>query len=68
MKKIKAMLIHWLGGHTDKDMAKYGLEETIESFEMVKEFMERLNGTDADTWCKKAYSYVSDMIVWLKED
>lgn len=62
MKKIKAMLIHLLGGVTQK-------ESFIVSYEManvwqyrrvrlIRSYLELLNGTDTDTWCKAAYAYI----------
>lgn len=62
MKKIKAMLIHLLGGVTQKEsfLVSYEMANVWQyrRVRLIRSYLELLNGTDTDTWCKAAYAYI----------
>lgn len=65
MKKIKAMLIHWLGGVTREEHEEDGQNITdivrYSTACRIRDYMNLMHGMDADQWCKCAYDYVKRM-------
>lgn len=69
MKKIKEILIHWLGGYTEKDKFEAtfdlayrigsGYGRAVERSE-IKVFADSLYGLSADEWCNKMYEYLTE--------
>ena len=65
-EKIKTFLIHWLGGMT-ADEAK---SSDLRSFQngayggllVIRKYMDSLNGTPADDWCKLVYDFILQAI------
>lgn len=62
MKKIKEILIHWLGGYTAEEFE----QESQESYEVgylsnnsdVKKYADSLYGLPSEEWCKQMYEYL----------
>lgn len=72
MKKIKNFIIHALGGVTEqeKDLELYEITVKARQYEMrlCRLFLESMNGTEADEWCRNAYDYVCKRIQFLQQD
>lgn len=62
MKKIKNYIIHLLGGYTREEAEEirstYFEKGAINVASAIKIYLETLNGTPADEWCKLVYNYV----------
>lgn len=60
--KLKAKLIHLLGGYTEAEQRENGREAYDAGVETMlhsmKVFADRLNGLPADDWCKKMYGFI----------
>ena len=62
MNKMKRLIIHLLGGYTEEDFDEivdknYEIGKKVASRE-IKTYLDLINGTPADEWCKLAYMYV----------
>lgn len=62
MNKLKTTLIHWLGGVTVEESRESDTNSWLIArlvvLEQVKGYMDSINGTPADDWCKKVYSHI----------
>lgn len=65
MKKLKAMLIHLLGGVTREEHEEdsQNITEIVRYSTAcrIRDYMNLMHGMDADKWCKCAYDYVKRM-------
>lgn len=58
MKKIKNCIIHMLGGYTEEDLNEECYYARNLEVTNIKKYLELLNGTPADEWCKLVYKYI----------
>ena len=62
INRIRRKMIHWLGGVTQKESSMVSYEMANEwqyrRVRLIRSYLELLNGTDTDTWCKAAYAYI----------
>ena len=62
INRIRRKMIHWIGGVTQKEsfMVSYEManEWQYRRVRLIRSYLELLNGTDTDTWCKAAYAYI----------
>lgn len=62
INRIRRKMIHLLGGVTQKEsfMVSYEMvnEWQYRRVRLIRSYLELLNGTDTDTWCKAAYAYI----------
>lgn len=72
MKKIKNFIIHALGGvtRTDFEQAIFMYRVSARRYEMnlLRLFLESMNGKEADEWCRNTYDYVCKRIQFLQQD
>lgn len=67
MKRIKANLIHWLGGRTAEESADMTLHaRNIGIYagkclarRAMRIYADRLYGRPAEEWCEKMYEYIT---------
>lgn len=57
-KKIENYIIHLLGGYTVEDLNNANREVYEKTINRILTYMELLNGTPADDWCKLVYKYI----------
>lgn len=71
MKKIKTLLIHLLGGISQLECEKIVCESNLRvdfmRVESICHYMDIINGTPADDWCKLVYSHITDISDFLSE-
>ena len=62
MKKIKAKIIHLLGGLTMEESRRSNIAYVrfveFDRVRRIREYLDLMNGVPADDWCKMAYNYV----------
>lgn len=58
INRIRRKMIHWLGGVTQKESFMVSYERQYRRVRLIRSYLELLNGTDTDTWCKAAYAYI----------
>ena len=62
--KIKNYIIHLLGGYTEEEVSRRQSENFERGKKMfaieAKYYLDHLNGTPADEWCKLAYEYIKN--------
>ena len=62
INRIRRKMIHWLGGVTQKESFMVSCEMVnvcqYRRVRLIRSYLELLNGTDTDTWCKAAYAYI----------
>lgn len=66
MNKIKAFIIHKLGGCTEQEYLKLGrtqfCEGRLASMYLAKQHAENLMGLSGDAWSQDMYQYIVDDI------
>lgn len=62
MKKIKAMLIHLLGGVTEEEIQAISMDFAsvmeLKRVAIIRKYLDLMNGAQPDDWCKQAYAYI----------
>lgn len=58
MKKIKEYIIHMLGGYTQEELNYECYYATKLEITNIKSYLDLINGTNADDWCKMVYNYI----------
>ena len=58
INRIRRKMIHWLGGVTQKESSEMANVWQYRRVRLIRSYLELLNGTDTDTWCKAAYAYI----------
>ena len=62
INRIRRKMIHWLCGVTQKESFMVSCEMVnvcqYLRVRLIRSYLELLNGTDTDTWCKAAYAYI----------
>ena len=67
MKKIKAVIIHLLGGYTKKETSKQFTQGVLFALQYHKDFMNTLYGKPAEEWCRIAYYEVTKNLEYVKK-
>lgn len=64
MKKIKEILIHWLGGYTEEEICKSYRNGYYTGWDIntrgIKRFADSLYGLNAEDWCEKMYEFIEE--------
>lgn len=62
MKKIKEILIHWLGGYTAAEYEQNSQEFLELGYAIrnigIKKFADSLYGLNAEDWCERMYKFI----------
>lgn len=61
--KLKRVIIHLIGGYTTEEVKERETESFVNGMKHLKVYLDCLNGTPADEWCKLAYERVCKMTV-----
>ena len=67
MKKIKAVIIHLLGGYTQKETSKLFTQGVVFALQYHKDFLHTLYGKPAEEWCRIAYDEVTKNLESVKK-
>lgn len=71
MKKLQKFIIHLLGGTTREENIKVARMVMVYAdyncIVKIRKYLDLLNGSDADDWCKSAYKCVCEIEKELKE-
>lgn len=59
MNKIKARIIHWLGGFTPQEERQAYIEGNHDMCVQIREKAKELNGMDANDWCNSMWLYLT---------
>ena len=66
MNKIKTYLIHFLGGVTEEENKESNANSNaigrLQKLYDLKSFVDSMNGTPADEWCKRMYQRIIESI------
>lgn len=59
-EKLKRAIIHLLGGYTTEEVKERETESLVTGMRHLRLYLDELNGTPADEWCKLVYKFVKN--------